>query len=56
MALNRPLDECIDNTHILIIKEKRKEKKRLKETLTNDQKPKERHRAGSLEEDKSRST
>jgi hypothetical protein len=26
MALNLPLDECIDNTHVLVIKEKRKRK------------------------------
>jgi hypothetical protein len=54
MDFNLPLDECIDNTHILVNKRKGKEKKRLKETPTSDRKTKERQRARSLEEDKSR--
>ena len=40
LALNLPLDECIDNTHVLVTKRKGKEKKRLKETPTSDRKPK----------------
>jgi hypothetical protein len=38
MVLNLPLDECIDNTHI-VTREKRKEKKWIKETPTSDRKP-----------------
>jgi hypothetical protein len=33
MVLNLPLDECIDNTHDLLPKRKRKEKKLIKEKL-----------------------
>jgi hypothetical protein len=33
MALNLPLDECIDNTHILVIKEKRNRKETTKKKL-----------------------
>jgi hypothetical protein len=36
VALNLPLNECIDNTHVLVIKEKKKRK----ETPTSNQKPK----------------
>jgi hypothetical protein len=39
MVLNLPLDECIDNTH-LVIQEKRKKKKRIKGTPISDRKPK----------------
>jgi hypothetical protein len=52
MVLNLSLDECIDNTQDLVTREKRKkEKKRLKETPKSDQKPEERQRARSLEEE-----
>jgi hypothetical protein len=36
MALNLPLDECIDNTHVLVIKRKGTERKQLKEPPTSD--------------------
>jgi hypothetical protein len=45
--LNLPLDECIDNTQVLVTKEKRK--KLLKETPTSHRKQRERKRARSLE-------
>jgi hypothetical protein len=38
MVLNLPLDECIDNTH-LVIKEKREKKRIKRKTPTNDRKP-----------------
>jgi hypothetical protein len=53
MVLNIPLDECIDNTQDLVTREKRK-KERIKRNLNKRSKTKERHRARSLEEDKSR--
>jgi hypothetical protein len=48
MVLNLPLDECIDNTHTKVTREKRKEMNKKKS------KAKQRQRARSLEEDKSR--
>jgi hypothetical protein len=33
MALNLPLDECIDNTHTKVTREKRKEKETNKKKL-----------------------
>jgi hypothetical protein len=37
MVLNLPLDECIDNTHMKVRKEKRKKKRNeQKETPTSD--------------------
>jgi hypothetical protein len=47
MVLNLPLEECIDNTHM-------KEKKRTKRNSNKGSKAKQRQRARSLEEDKSR--
>jgi hypothetical protein len=38
MVLNLPLDECIDNTHTKVTREKRKRKERTKETPTSDRK------------------
>jgi hypothetical protein len=40
MVLNLPLDECIDNTHTEVTREKRKNKRdEQKETPTSDRKP-----------------
>jgi hypothetical protein len=40
MVLNLPLDECIDNTHTKVTREKRKRKETNKEeTPTSDRKP-----------------
>jgi hypothetical protein len=40
MVLNLPLDECIDNTHTKVTREKRKKKRNeQKETPTSDRKP-----------------
>jgi hypothetical protein len=40
MVLNLPLDECIDNTHTKVPREKRKRKEtNKKETPTSDRKP-----------------
>jgi hypothetical protein len=40
MVLNLPLDECIDNTHTKVTREKRKNKRNeQKETPTSDRKP-----------------
>jgi hypothetical protein len=44
MVLNLPLDECIDNTHMKVTREKRKKKRKKKrnkqrETPTSDRKP-----------------
>jgi hypothetical protein len=40
MVLNLPLDECIDNTHTKVTREKRKRKEtKKKETPTSDRKP-----------------
>jgi hypothetical protein len=40
MVLNLPLDECIDNTHTKVTREKRKKKRnKQKETPTSDRKP-----------------
>jgi hypothetical protein len=54
MVLNLPLDECIDNTHTKIAREKRKRKetnkKKLQQAIENQTK----QRARSLEADKSR--
>jgi hypothetical protein len=50
VLLQSPLDEFIDNTHIWITKEKRKENKQPKETSTSDRKTKGRQRTRSLEE------
>jgi hypothetical protein len=53
MVLNLPLDECIDNTHTKVTREKRKRKetnkKKLQQAIESQ-----RQRARSLEEDKSR--
>jgi hypothetical protein len=38
MVLNIPFDECIDNTHTKVTREKRKRKEQ-KETPTSDRKP-----------------
>jgi hypothetical protein len=54
MVLNLPLDECIDNTHDLVTRDKRKIKETTKRNLNKRSKAKERQRARSLEEDKSR--
>jgi hypothetical protein len=53
MVLNLPLDECIDNTQDLVTREKRKRKETTKRNLKRS-KAKERQRAISLEEEKSR--
>jgi hypothetical protein len=40
MVLNLPLDECIDNTHTKVTREKRKRKEnKQEETSTSDRKP-----------------
>jgi hypothetical protein len=52
LALNLSLDECIDNTHVLVIKKKEK-KKTTKRNANKRSKDKERQIARSLEEDKS---
>jgi hypothetical protein len=52
MVLNLPLDECIDNTHI-VTQEKRKRKETNKRNSNKRSKAKKRQRARSLEEDKS---
>jgi hypothetical protein len=39
MVLNLPLDECIDNTHTKLTREKRKKRNEQKETPTSDRKP-----------------
>jgi hypothetical protein len=39
MVLNLPLDECIDNTHSKVTREKRKRKETNKKTPTSDRKP-----------------
>jgi hypothetical protein len=54
MALNLPLDECIDNTHVFAIKRKGERKETTKRNSNKQSKAKERQRASSLEEDKSR--
>jgi hypothetical protein len=54
MVLNLPLDECIDNTHTKVTREKRKRKEQIKRNLNKRSKAKERRRARSLEEGKSR--
>jgi hypothetical protein len=54
MALNLPLDECIDNTR-LIIKEKRKKKRNDQRNSNKRLKAKQRQRARSLERGKTRS-
>jgi hypothetical protein len=54
MVHNLPLDECIDNTHTKVTREKRKRKKRTKRNSNKRSKAKQRQRARSLEEDKSR--
>jgi hypothetical protein len=53
MVLNLPLDECINNTQDLVTREKRK-KETNKRNLNKRSKTKERERARSLEEEKSR--
>jgi hypothetical protein len=53
MVLNLPLDESIDNKQDLVTKEKGK-KNQIKRNLNKRPKAKERQRARSLEEDKSR--
>jgi hypothetical protein len=53
MVLNLPLDECIDNTH-MISKEKRKTEKKQKEKLQQAIESRERQKTRSLEEGKSR--
>jgi hypothetical protein len=44
MVLNLPLDECIDNTHMKVAREKRKEKetnkKKLQQAIENQTKAK----------------
>jgi hypothetical protein len=54
MALSLLLDECIDNTHVLVTKRNGKEKKTTKRTFNKRSKAKKRQRARSLEEDKTR--
>jgi hypothetical protein len=54
MVLNLPLDECIHNTQDLVTTDRRKEKKLIKRNFNKRSKAKERQRARSLEEDKSR--
>jgi hypothetical protein len=54
MVLNLPLDECIDNTHMKVTREKRKRKETNKKNSNKRSKAKQRQRARSLEEDKSR--
>jgi hypothetical protein len=54
MVLNLPLDECIDNTHTKVTREKRKGKEMNKRNSYKRSKAKQRQRARSLEEDKSR--
>jgi hypothetical protein len=54
MVLNLPLDECIDNTQDLVTREKIKRKETNKRNLNKRSIAKERQRARSLEEDKSR--
>jgi hypothetical protein len=54
MVLNLPLDECIDNTHTKVTREKRKRKETNKKKLQQAIESRERQRARSLEEDKSR--
>jgi hypothetical protein len=39
MVLNLPLDECIDNTHTKVTREKKKKRNEQKETPTIDRKP-----------------
>jgi hypothetical protein len=39
MVLNLPLDECIDNTHTKVTREKGKKRNEQKETPTGDRKP-----------------
>jgi hypothetical protein len=39
MVLNLPLDECIDNAHTKVTREKRKKRNEQKETPTSDRKP-----------------
>jgi hypothetical protein len=39
MVLNLPLDECIDNSHTKVTREKRKKRNEQKETPTSDRKP-----------------
>jgi hypothetical protein len=39
MVLKLPLDECIDNTHMKVTREKRKKRNEQKETPTSDRKP-----------------
>jgi hypothetical protein len=55
MALNLPLDECIVNTNILVIKEKRKRKEMTRINSNKRSKAKQRKKAGSLERGKTRS-
>jgi hypothetical protein len=54
MVLNLHLDECINNTHTKITREKRKGKETNKKNSNKGSKAKQRQRARSLEEDKSR--
>jgi hypothetical protein len=54
MVFNLPLNECIDNTHMKVTREKRKRKETNKRKLNKRSKDKPRQRARSLEEDKSR--
>jgi hypothetical protein len=54
MVLNVPLDECIDNTHMKVTREKRKRKETNKKKLQQAIETKQGQRARSLEEDKSR--
>jgi hypothetical protein len=53
MVLNLHLDECIDNTHTKVTREKRK-RKEINEKKLQQAIAKQRQRARSLEEDKSR--
>jgi hypothetical protein len=55
MVLNLPLDECIDNRHILVIKEKRKRIETMRRNSNKQSKAKQRQRARSLERGKTRS-
>jgi hypothetical protein len=53
MVLNLSLDECIDNAHTKVTREKIKRKETNKNKLNKRSKAKQRQRTRSLEEDKS---
>jgi hypothetical protein len=54
MVLNRPLDECIGNTHTKVTREKKKKRDEQKRNSNKRSKAKQQQRPRSLEEDRSR--